>query len=448
MGVIMHVVVLGAGITGLTAAWTLVKHLKGRVRVTLIEKSNRVGGWIRTDRVDGFLFERGPRSVRASGQGGAALKLIEEIGLKDEVLFSSPEAKKRYVWHEGRLECAPSSLWQAFRSPLTKDLVGGFLREGLRKKGSLQDESIYDFIARRYSAELAERLIAPLTACIYAGDIRCLSIRACFPFLKEWEEEHGSILGGAFKQIFKRRSATPRGLISLKQGMESLPKALMNRLDSVVLFQREAVRIYNHGSSIVVELSNGQHIEADHLICTLPAEGVSKLLDLPQMAVPSASVAVVNVGYNSQVLNNKGFGCVFPARARTPVLGVVWDSSAFPEQNSHPDQTRLTLMMGGSYDPAIIEQTDETLAKTALEELKLHLGVDTPPAALSVFRAKHAIPSYPVGHCERVEETRGYLKKTYPKLSVIGTAWEGVAVGACIAQGDRIGQSIVEFAKK
>ncbi len=443
----MKIIILGGGISGLSTAFYLQKALPA-ARITLVEQQKRLGGWIRTELQEGFLFEKGPRGFKCSGHGQDILQLIEEAGLQHQLIACSPEAKKRYVFHQGRLHPAPGSLWQMFSSPLTRDLLPQILREAFIKKAPPADESIYHFIERRYSKEAAERLIDPLTACIYGGDIRALSVQSCFPALKEWEQQHGSLLIGGLKQAFRPRRRSGPSLATLKEGMQSLVHALADRLRGELLLGEKALSITSLDNGIAVDLENGKRLEADALISTLPIDALSSIAKMPAIATPSASIAVVNVGWNKPVLKDKGFGCVFPSRSLSPLLGIVWDSSAFPQQNSHPEQTRLTLMIGGTHYPEAAILKEKDLNIMTIELLKSHLNIDAAPDAIAFFRAKNAIPQYLVGHQKKADEWKKELIKKFPKLFPSGTPWDGVALGSCIVQSKRVTEKIVEFAKK
>ncbi|MFA6917118.1 MAG: protoporphyrinogen oxidase [Parachlamydiales bacterium] len=440
----LKVVILGGGITGLAAAWYVEHFLGNKVSVTLIEKSARLGGWIQTVQDQNFLFEKGPRSMRSHTHDGAAVKLIELLGLQNEVITSSPTAKDRYVWHDDKLIKAPAGILQMLTSPLTRDLVGTFLKEWTRKKGNGDDESVHEFISRRYSPVVAERLINPLVACIYGGDIHQLSIESCFPFLKAWENKYGSIMGGVARQVFKKKSSSPSSLISFRHGMETLPKRLAEQLKGEILLKSEAIRL----QASKITLSNGTIIPYDMVISTLPSPVLGKITSIPEIFLPSASIAVVNMGWDKKVLRHEGFGCVFPTRAKLPLLGIVWDSSAFPDQNKSPDQTRITLMLGGNHSPVFPSLSDQTIQSSCLELISSHLNISSPPQAIHIGRAFHAIPHYPVGHKENSIQWKKILKDFFPSLWIAGSPFDGVAVPACLSSARNIAFDVSEFAKK
>lgn len=140
----------------------------------------------------------------------------------------------------------------------------------------------------------------------------------------------------------------------------------------------------------------------------------------------SADLALVNVGYKANLLNFKGFGYLVPREEQEQILGVVWDSSAFPQQNRHPKETRLTVMVDGSHNTCDSQER-------ALRALSRHLGINHEPASMAVKLAHEAIPQYSVGH---VAQTKAFLERwnaSYPGVTLLGASYEGIAVNECIA---------------
>ncbi len=366
----MKVLILGGGITGLSAAWALQKQ-HPTAAITLLEKADRLGGWIRTSTDGGFFFEKGPRTFQKH-RSPHLLALIEELGL--ETIRSNPAAQKRYILHKGKLR-TPTSFLPLFLPYL--------IREFFIAPSKREDESIYDFAARRFSPKIAETLFDPLTLGIYAGDIRKLSIRACFPALRRWEQEQGSVVKGFFAA-----SKKSGGLFTLKGGMETLIHALAERLCMEVVFNCSV-----EATSVHEVRAGGKTWMADLVINALP------------LPLPARSLWVVNLAFEGDVLPKKGFGYLVPTQEKESVLGVVFDSAIFPEQN-RGQETRLTAMVRA--------ETERPL-EAALSALERHLGLCHKPVYVSAFFAQNAIPQMEVG-C-------GYT--------------EGLSVDACIQRGMR-----------
>ncbi len=369
----MKVLILGGGITGLSAAWFL-SHQHPNAQITLLEKTNRLGGWIRTCHEGGFLFEQGPRTFPLS-RSPHLLALIRDLGLP--ILSSAPQ--KRYLFHRGKLRALGTFIPR---------LIPYLIRELFISPSNAPDESIYDFAARRFSPSIAETLFDPLTLGIYAGDIRKLSLRSCFPILYQWEREKGSLLRGlcsAAKQT--------KGLFTIQEGMESLVHALKQQLAIDIVLNCSVEKI-----DVCKVHAGGKVWEADHVISALPP------------SLPMKSVWVVNLAFEGDVLPKKGYGYLVPSRAGQTVLGVLFDSSIFPQQNTR-GETRLTVMLRAE-EPEPLQ--------TALSALHRHLGLATRPIYSSALFAQNAIPQFEVG-C-------GYAG--------------GISVDACIERGKKLVEGI------
>lgn len=447
-----HVLILGAGITGLSLAWFLQKKYGKEIKVTVLEAGNRAGGWIRTIHKDGFLFELGPHSCRIRGNSAEALELLEDLGLKNDILPAAPAAKKRYLLFNKKLEKVPQTILSGIFSPLTRGIPRAILHDLFTPKGTNVDESIYAFFARRFSPDIAERLIDPLVSGIYAGDIHRLSIQSCFPSLYEWEQQYGSVTKGFFK---KTRAETPAqnnlvnqigssGIFSFRNGMESLPQALMERLGSQILFSCEAQELRFHAKGIDVTVANGQKLRADHLFSTLPAWALTPLISphhpglAKQLAsIEYASLVTISLGYHSPVLKEQGFGYLIPGKEKEKILGMVWDSSAFPQQNQNPEETRITVMLGGSKNPETYALSNQECLTLARDALSKHLNIQEEPTAIHIERARQAIPQYIVGHTQKVASINKLAGELSPRLTLLGSAFGGISLCERIAEAKK-----------
>ncbi len=391
----MRILILGGGISGLSAAWFLKKKDPG-AKITLLEKTDRLGGWIRTDRENGFLFERGPRTFPA-GRSPHLLQLIQELGLERELISSDPAASKRYLWRNGKLRSF-SSLLPRFLPVL---LLEFFIKP---KKG--EDETIYEFAVRRFSKACAELIFDPMSLGIYAGDIRKLSLQSCFPKFKEWEERHGSLVKALFKQEKKAK-----GLFTLKGGMERLVSELEKQLDIEIVPRCEVAKV----RGLEIE-AGGKLWTADRVYSALPASALAPLFGA-SFASQSLTIVHLVFPYTSQ---KRGFGYLIPSIEKEPLFGMVWDSFIFPQQDEQP-VFRMTAMVRPETENPIL---------AAIDAARRHLGIGGEPLHTSVFQAREAIPQYETGHSIKA----ALLEEKHPSLTFLGNAFEGVSVEACICR--------------
>jgi len=195
------IAVLGAGITGLTAAHRLAKQ--GH-RVRVFEQQNRIGGAIGTDIIDGWLCERGPNSMLANDP--SVMALIHELGLSDECVKANPLARKRYIVRGGKPVATPSSPLSLITTPLFSFRAKiGLIRELFRRPYQRPDDvSLAQFIEDHFDREIVDYALTPFIGGVYAGDPSQLSARHAFPTLWESEQSRGSIIRGLIAKMSKR----------------------------------------------------------------------------------------------------------------------------------------------------------------------------------------------------------------------------------------------------
>jgi len=425
-----NILILGAGISGLSAAYYL-KKKDPSCHVTILEKQQRAGGWIKSSDLNGFFFEMGPRIFKVS-KSQDLLQLIEEVGLSKEIILASG-AKDRHILWNGKLEKLPQSAISFLLSPLTRNLVFPILTEWKKKPLSISDESIREFILRRFGKDVLDRLIDPLTQGIYAADPSELSIRSCFGALKNYEDKYGSVTRGVWNEVIKKKKdpnvVLPKSsLFTLNGGVERLIITLQKQSSCAIEYGQEVESLARNNGKFTVKTQDKEWI-ADSVFIALPVSQVPKILThlLPDIArevseVPSACITSVLVGFKKDVLALKGFGYLVPTGENLPILGAVFDSKSFTEKQ----ETRITIMLKGSgYTPEEIE----TQVSLSLEN---HLKISSSPDLLHVHVSENAVPKFLVGHKEKMAFIDRDVKRDYPGLYLLGNYLQGVSVSDCI----------------
>lgn len=443
-----HVVILGAGISGLATAWFLKQSVGSQVQLSIIEKSSRPGGWIQTIQTGHFLFEQGARSCRTKGTGQETLALVEALGLQNQVLIPHPDARHRYLYNTSGLRRLPRHLWEVPFHSQTRGWMGACWRDWSRPKCEEKDESIQAFFSRRLGSSWTERLVDPFVSGIYAGDCGRLSLKSCFPLFHQWETQYRSLIRGAWHHQTVEAFQSPfvqsirrHPLFSFQQGMETLPRTLAQHLKDHLLLNCSITGLTFHADKIEVQLADHQRIKADYVISTLPTFALSSLLASfdPQLAaklnqLSYATVWIVNIGFDVSVLPFKGFGYLVPSNMKSLVLGCVWDSSLFPQQNLTPHQTRLTVMIGGRHHLQSEHMSEQEVIECALQALHQQMGIRTDPSIVHIKKAQDAIPQYEVGYSIWKQELQEAFHLLSPRLILSGSAWTGVSINDCIAQ--------------
>lgn len=438
------VIILGAGISGLSTAWYL-----GRtglpLEVTILEKSSRAGGRLHTDHTSGFHFEKGPRTFKVE-KAPSTMRLISELGLQDEVIWSEAKPHHRYLWYDGELHRFPTNPISFLLSPITKGFIRALLTEWKRPI-KMGDETVWEFVVRRFNYDVARLFFDPMVVGIFGGDIRKISIRACFPNLKMWEEKYGSVTKGFFERMKERKEQSPyskdveqiplSAIFSFRCGVEQLPQAIVNQIPATICYHQEAKQVSFENDRVTVKTDN-EEFSADFLFCALPVTEAGHLFEshVPEISkellkIHSEGVAIVNFGYDAKVLPVQGFGYLTPTYAHEDILGVVFDSSVFSEHNRRQQETRLTIKLQET------GRNEEKHIDMALKGIRRHLGISQIPKAISFKSAPRAIPQYGVGHLEKMAELKNQFCNKLPRCQLVGNYLEGVSVDLCISRAKK-----------
>jgi protoporphyrinogen/coproporphyrinogen III oxidase len=462
---IPRVLIIGAGITGLTVAFRLQQTLPS-IDIVLLEQRQRPGGTIWTARQDGFQVEIGPNGFLDNKP--STIDLCREIGLKDRLIRATDAAaKNRYLFLDGRLISLPGGILPFVRSDLLS--VRGklaFLMERFRpRRTDSADESVQAFAVRRAGREAAEIFADALVTGIHAGDPRLLSIQAAFPRIAALEREFGSVIKGLGQTAkIRRAEAKARGepykrpgkMWSLPDGLRLLVETLAAKLGKQPLYGVDIQRVAS------IPDSNGPHWvafglgqekwNAGAVVLACPAHRQAAMLaDIDSAlsddiaAIPYNRVAVVGMGFarNDVPMALDGFGYIAPQRTRRDLLGVQWCSSIFPGRA--PDgAVLLRAMCGGWHRAEVVGWGDDRLLAAVRAELRLAMGIEAAPVFHRIVRWDRAIPQYHVGHLERVAriEARAAL---HPGLFLTGNAYHGVAMNDCTEQAAATAEKVAKY---
>lgn len=441
-----RLIVLGAGISGLTLAFFLRKYCPN-AEVIILEKSSHVGGLISAEYYDGLVLDQGPKTFRAS-HGKVLLDLIEEVGLKDDLLFSSKQASKRYIYHKNKLEPVPFNLHSFVKSPFRSMFIKGIWKDLFTKKRGVEDETIASFIQRRFGDTIAKTFIAPFVIGLCGGSIESLSVKSYFPFLKEAEEGYGSVI----KALIKRKKSKKRtkkntpALFNLRGGGVRLTNRLREMLHDALRYREEVKEIRKNRDHIEVITESGSIYRGDHIFCTLPAAAMKKLDLDPQVnaffaGLKMGSIVSVSLAFDKRFSSVEGFGYLVPPEAKQNILGVIFDSSIFPELDEAKYPTKVTVMLGGCTHPEMLQKSKEELVHIALKALSDHLQIQEAPSISSVFFYQDAIPQYPPYHTSQVEDVKKYIDKTLPYLTLGGYYLNQLGVIGCVTQAEALARA-------
>ena len=456
MSAFPRIIIVGAGISGLSLAYRLQERLPD-ANITLLEQADRSGGTTWTLREDGFQVEMGPNGFLDTKP--ATLDLCRAVDLGPQLVQATEAAtKNRYLFLGDRLKPLPSG----FGAFLKTDLLSwrgkiSLLWERFRKKREKSgDESIDAFARRRAGNEAAEVFADALVTGIYAGDPKLLSLPACFPRVAEMERVHGSVMKGFAAAARKRKAEVkerPGKMWSLPGGLRVLIEALTARLKRPPIYGVEIRVIDKTGEpqkpAWRIRAEGQEAWEADAVVLTCPAFSQAKIIagldaGLAEEIAGIAynRVAVVALGYRQAdvPMPLDGFGFIAPQNTRRDLLGVQWCSSIFPGR-APAGCVLLRAMCGGWNRPDILRWDDTRLLQAVRAELSIAMGIQAAPIFHKIIRWHHAIPQYHLGHLERVTRIETRLKK-HPCLWLGGNAYHGVALNDCTEQGALLAESV------
>ncbi len=451
------IVVVGGGMTGLSAAWYL-QESGASLDITLVEPEPRLGGKVLTERQDGFLVEGGPESFLA--QKPWALELVKEVGLDQEVV--RPAANQVFLLHGGRLQpipegllglvpARPSALWKAEFLSLAGKARASMEPVVPRRRGN-GDESLRRFLRRRLGGEWAARLGEPLMAGIHAGDGGMLSMQALFPNLVAWERKYGSIA----RAMRKEMKPAPPGkrvspFVTFKGGADALTEAVAKRLTSVrKLTGRRVTRIAKPGASYTLTLDKGETLTADYIVLTTPTYvSAQLLLQLsPQVSalldkLPYASTASVTLAFKRSAVAHplNGSGFLVPKSETFPITACTWSSAKWAGR-APEGYALLRAFVGWIGDDSFMRQTDAALVHSAIEALRPLLGLQGQAERTWVHRWARAMPQYQVGHVQWIDAVQKALAG-HPDVVLTGSAFHGVGLPDCVRQGREAAERII-----
>ena len=444
--------VVGGGISGLLCAYAL---RKSGIDAQLVEASPRPGGVINSVTRDSFLLELGPQSFSSTF---ALRELCADLGISDQLLQAPPRAP-RYVLIDGQLRPVPLSPPAFFMSSLVNASTKWALVRDILGKSIPPDadESVASFVRRKFSPQLLDRLVAPFVSGIYAGDPERLSVRSAFPQLYEAEKTAGSIVRGMLRASKSKKRPRERPILqSFSEGNETLVRALANKLGPALLTSTCVAGIsrQNDGSfQVCLENRNGSEpVSADSLILATPTGVTGRLLagldasfESPLSSIDYAAVAVVSLGYRSNVVGHglNGFGFLVPRSAGLRVLGCVWNSSLFPGRTPQ-GHALLTSFVGGTTDPMAAKLQPKELASLVHREIAPLLSIKSEPILSNVTIWPRALLQYNLGHADRLAAV-SKLCSRFPGLWLTGNYLRGPAIGSCVDQALAVSEEVRNY---
>ncbi len=456
----VDVAVIGGGVSGLAAAYELRKRKRS---VVVLECEARAGGIIRTERIGEFVIDAGPDALLV--QKAAAVALCNELGLGDR-LVPTKLPRTAFILRNETLHSLPGASVLGFPTrlrPLFRSTLFSFpakLRMAAEpfvprrpKRLASTDESIADFVRRRFGPEAVTYIAEPLLAGIHAGDVERLSMRALFPRLVEAEAKSGSVIR-AF-----RREGSP---LSADGAFRSFPNGLGELVDGLLrAVPKESVRLgskvatIEEGGGFTVHIQGKPSIHARSVILAIPAFAAADLLRPLDSDLSTAcalirylSTATVVFAFPRDAIrhNLKGTGFVVPRAEGISITAGAWISSKW-RQRAPEGQALIRAFLGGARDPNVLAKTDQELTNAALNDLTKILGIRGLPTLTRVYRWNRSSPQQEVGHADLMTRIDVTLER-HPGLFLSAAGFRGVGIPDCIADARATAGSAAGYVRR
>lgn len=442
-----RVLVVGAGITGLAAAWTLDRW---GLDVTVLEASGRVGGKLRSGTVDGIEVDIGADAFLA--RHGAATELARSAGLGDDLV--EPATGQAWLWSRGALRPLPTGTVLGAPTDPVALVRSGVLTPGQVARAALEplvpfrsqagDRSVADVVAERFGAGVVDALVEPLLGGVYAGRPDRLSVDSTAPLIGTSAREDRSLLLG-----LRRRRTTSSGPVfqSLRRGLASLPEQLAADLGTRVHVGCGVRGLSPVGGGWRVEAEDGTTFDVDAVLLAVPAYVAAGLVEsvAPGAAadltgVDYASVAVVTLAYGGTAADElpPGSGMLVPRTSGRLVKASTWVTRKWPHR-AIDERLVLRASVGRIDDDRWRDLAEDELVARVDAEIRWATGISRPAEASLVTPWLDAMPQYEVGHRSRVDRIRGALPDG---LHVAGAAYDGIGISPCVASARQAARNI------
>lgn len=456
-----HAVVVGGGVSGLTAAYRLAE---AGHRVTVLEAAARIGGKLAVATVAGVPADIGAEAVLT--RRPEALSLISELGLQERIAYPGTLASRVYsrgalrAFPEGHVMGVPGDLAALARSGVLSP--AGVLRAardlvwpGTPVSG---DVPVATYIGMRLGSEVVDRLVEPLLGGVYAGRADRLSLDSTLPQIAPLARTERSLMAAA-RRVRKRAAAAPDGasqpvFATLRGGLGTLVDTLAAH-PGVRVRTSAAVRELRRsgaGWRLAVGPAHDSHgVDADAVVLACPAAPAARLLrgQVPRAAaelagIEYASMAVVTLAYRASAFPEPptGSGFLVPVVEDRVIKAVTFSSVKWPWlaealSEAHPGAGMVLLRcsIGRIGGEAVLQRSDEELAALAAADLADICGLGEPPVDHRVTRWGGGLPQYAVGHAARIARLRSALAE-HDGIAVCGAAYDGVGVPACVGSAE------------
>ncbi|RCX16956.1 oxygen-dependent protoporphyrinogen oxidase [Fontibacillus phaseoli] len=451
------VVIVGGGITGLSAAYYLNRQIAERkldARIVVVESYGKLGGKINTISRNGFFMEAGADSMVTRKPNMD--QLIDELGLRDEVVYNA--TGKSYIYTEGKLKLIPEEA--VFGIPLSlESLAGSKLISAEGKVEALKDfyttndgeftknDSVGLFLEAFLGKEIVEKQIAPVLSGVYSGKLNELTIASTLPYLLDYKNKYGSIMKGLAenRQAFKGKG--DRKFFSFQNGVSTLVDKMHSELlpETEFIIGIGAEKITKTGNQYKIVLSDQRELTADFVVMATSHSVAQSILGDDSLnedfhELKNSSMISVYLGFDipDEKLPVDGTGFIVSQSDNVVCDACTWTSRKWKHTSAESHLlVRLFYKSSGPSFARLKDMSKEELLEVALGDIRNSLGIEAAPVTHLVTKWLDEMPNYHIKHHELVKSLEQKMAAAYPGVYLAGCSYYGVGIPDCIANGEK-----------
>ncbi|GIO29074.1 protoporphyrinogen oxidase [Paenibacillus albilobatus] len=461
--ILKKAVIIGGGITGLSAAYFLQKKARESgqtIHITIVEAEERLGGKIRTVHDGDFTMETGADSIVTRKTNAA--DLIEELGLKYEVVYNATGVS--YIYADGKLKQIPKEavfgIPTSIESLATTELVSAEGKvEALKdfytpNETFTKDDSVGEFLEAFLGKELVQKQIAPVLSGVYSGKLSELTIASTLPYLIDYKNEYGSIIRGLSEHKAKFQSGGGKKFLSFRQGVSQLIDGLEQKLDQAEILKGVAAEALkpSAGGGYEITLMDGRVLEADVVAIGTLSAAAQKLLKNERLdeefnQFRHSSLISVYMAFDvpDEELPADGTGFITADSDDVKCNACTWTSRKW--EHTSAEGRLLVRLFYKSVNPhyeSLVNMTEDELLQIGMEDIKTSLGIASKPLTYNVTKWHEVMPNYHIKHHQIVQSLEAKMEKLFPNVLLAGCSYYGVGIPDCIANGEETAAKMLE----
>ena len=430
-------VIIGAGISGLSCGHFISKKTNNFL---ILESKDKIGGIIQTNIEESYVCEYGPNTVLLNNE--ATKKLIGDCNLFERIIYPSiNNSKNRFVFNNNKVTRIPLTPIEFIKTSLLSinskfKLFFEFLVCKHKK-----NDTVFNFISKRFGREFHDKLFVPFITGIYAGNTKTMSAKHSLKTLWNYEQKYGSITRGIIHNFFRKKS--PSKSFNFPNGLSELTLKIGENIKENIRFNSNASKIKKIKKGYEITLENKEKIYCKKLISTVPSYILINLIDdytlIDELKkIKYNPIDVFHFGLNKKDIKSKynGFGILTKPEDNKSYLGVLFNSNIF-NHVSPKNQNLYTVLVGGENQRLLCKQNILEVQGIIEKEIKNLFDYTGKINFKKNYRWKNAIPQYSMDQEKLISAISDFELKNND-FFITGNYFNGVSVSDCIEKSYNI----------